>query len=122
MIGCSYTTRSGPLDFRVSNPYDTIKVGARKNTGCISINTGFLKEEEIEFPLSIDGVRKWVRAEFGISISKSSVCAVRDKCGANKLEKGAGKLVPQLKSKKEKAVLEAFKAMGFISSTEEQGS
>ena len=105
---------STPLGFRVSNPYDRIKIGARKNTGCISIKTDFLKEETEEFPLSINGVRKWVRAEFGMSISKSSVCAVRDKCGASELKVGAGKTVPKLKSKKELAVLAAFRHFGVL--------
>ncbi len=67
----------------MSNPYQEIMIGARKNMGCISINTSFLNEERDNYPLSIDGVRKWVQSEFGIHISKSSVCAVRDKCGAN---------------------------------------
>lgn len=70
--------------------------------------------------LSIGGVRKWVKKSYGLDISKSSVCSVRDKCGADKLEIGAGKMVPKLKSKKELAVLEAFKALGFISEKEEQ--
>ena len=81
-------------------------------------------EEESEkrqnsYPLSIGGVRRWVKRSYGLDISKSSVCSVRDKCGADKLEIGAGKIVPKLKSKKELAVLEAFKALGFISSKEE---
>ena len=72
--------------------------------------------------LSIGGVRKWVKKSYGLDISKSSVCSVRDKCGADKLEPGAAKIVPKLKSKKELAVLEAFKALGFISEKEEQRS
>ena len=71
------------------------------------------------YQLSIGDVRKWVKRSYGLDISKSSVCSVRDKCGADKLELGAGKIVPKLKSKKELAVLEAFKALGFIANTEE---
>ena len=73
------------------------------------------------YQLSIGGVRKWVKKRYGLEISKSSVCSVRDKCGADKLEVGAAKIVPKLKSKKELAVLEAFKALGFITEKEEQG-
>ena len=66
-----------------------------------------LVKDDIEyFPLSIGGVRKWVKKEYGLDISKSSVCAVRDKCGADKLEVGAAKAIPILKSDKEKAILE----------------
>ena len=72
------------------------------------------------YQLSIGGVRKWVKRLYGLEISKSSVCFVRDKCGADKLEVGAAKIVPKLKSKKELAVLEAFKALGFITEKEEQ--
>ncbi len=90
--------------------------------GCISLNTGFLNEDKDDFPLSIDGVRKWVQSEFGIHISKSSVCAVRDKCGADKLEVGAGRYIPELKSDKEKAVLEAFKVLGLVTNNDEQGN
>ncbi len=71
------------------------------------------------YSLSIGGVRKWVKKSYGIDISKSSVCSVRDKCGADKLEIGARKIVPNLKSKKELAVLEAFKFMGLFESSEE---
>ncbi|MBR1876408.1 MAG: hypothetical protein IJ805_04805 [Lachnospiraceae bacterium] len=74
------------------------------------------------YQLSIGGVRKWVKMRYGFENSKSSVCSVRDKCGAGKLEPGAAKIVPKLKSKKELAVLEAFKALGFIIEKEEQGA
>ena len=79
------------------------------------MNTSFLNEEKDEFPLSIDGVRKWVQREFGILVSKSTVCAVRNKCGADKLEVGAGRVLPVLKSEKEKAVLTAFIALQLFS-------
>ncbi|MBP5385109.1 MAG: hypothetical protein J6Y57_09080 [Lachnospiraceae bacterium] len=71
------------------------------------------------YQLSIGGVRKWVKRSYGLDISKSSVFSVRDKCGADKLEPGAAKIVPCLKTKKEIAVLEAIKALGFIANTEE---
>ena len=74
------------------------------------------------YSLSIGGVRKWVKKRYGLETSKSSVCSVRDKCGADKLEPGAVKIVPKLKSNKELAVLEAFKALGFITEKEEQGA
>ena len=80
------------------------------------------KKWQNTYSLSIGGVRKWVKKFYGLDISKSSVCSVRDKCGADKLEPGAAKIVPKLKSKKELAVLEAFKVLGFIAEKEEQGT
>ncbi len=71
--------------------------------------------EDIEpYPLTIGGVRRYVRDEYGIEVSKSSVCAVRDKCGADKIGSGTAKVVPELKSKKELAVYEAFVALGMV--------
>lgn len=73
------------------------------------------KDDTEYYPLTIGGVRRWVKKEYGLDISKSTVCAVRDKCGADELALGACKCVPKLKSEKEIATLEAFKAMGIIS-------
>ncbi len=71
--------------------------------------------EDIEpYPLTIGGVRRYVQDEYGIKVSKSSVCAVRDKCGAKEIGSGTAKVVPELKSKKELAVYEAFVALGMV--------
>ena len=64
--------------------------------------------------LSIGGIRKWVKKEYGLDISKSSVCSVRDKCGATEFKVGAATLVPKLKTEKEQAVLAAFRYFGMI--------
>ncbi len=61
------------------------------------------KDDTEYYPLTIGGVRRWVKKEYGLDISKSSVCAVRGKCGAEKLEFGAGKIIPKLKSDKGKS-------------------
>ena len=63
---------------------------------------------------TIGNVRKWIKFEYGFNVSKSSVCAVRDKCGCVDLSRGAAKVIPELKSRKELAVLDAFKAMGIL--------
>ena len=71
-------------------------------------------EDEDPYPLTIGGVRRYVRDEYGIEASKSSICAVRDKCGANEIGYRTAKVVPELKSKKELAVYEAFVALGMV--------
>jgi len=63
---------------------------------------------------SVLGVQNWIMEDSGLKISKSSVCSVRDKCGAREIKPGAGKRIPKVKTKKEKAVLEAFKALGIV--------
>ncbi len=110
---------STPLNHQYQNPSSNVKFSAFKNV----FGVVFEFDDQIKgqgYPLTIGGVRRWVLDEYGLDISKSSVCAVRDKCGADKLEIGAGKIVPKLKSKKELAVLEAFKALGFMAEKEEQ--
>lgn len=64
--------------------------------------------------LSIGGIIKWVKKVYGLEISKSSVCSVRDKCGASELKVGVAKTIPRLKTEKERAVLAAFKHFGMI--------
>lgn len=72
-------------------------------------------DEDIDpYPLTIGGVRRYVRDWYGIEVSKGSVCSVRDKCGADKIGYGTAKVVPELKSKKELAVYEALKALGMV--------
>lgn len=111
---------STPLNHKYQNPSSNIKFCVSKNLFGLVLE---LEKDDTEYyPLTIGGVRRWVKKEYGLDISKSSVCAVRDKCGAEKLEIGAGKIIPKLKSDKELAVLEAFKAMGFISEDDEQGN
>ena len=71
-------------------------------------------EDEDPYPLTIGGIRRYVRDEYGIEVSNGSVCSVRDKCGADELGYGTAKVVPKLKSRKELAVYEAFKALGVV--------
>ena len=71
-------------------------------------------EDDDPYPLTIGGIRRYVRDEYGIEVSKSSICTVRDKCGADEIGFGTAKVVPKLKSKKELAVYEAFKALGMV--------
>lgn len=97
--------RANPVQLYVLNNYIILKVTLPQAV-----------EETLDtLPLTIGGVRKWVWFSAGLKISKSSVCAVRDKCKLKTLAKGAGEVIPILKTEKERAVLEAFEAMGVFS-------
>lgn len=112
--------RTAPRTRRYQNPSSNVKFCVSKNLFGLVLE---LEKDDTEYyPLTIGGVRKWVKKEYGLDISKSSVCAVRDKCGAEKLEVGAGKVIPKLKSDKEMAVFHAFKVMGMFSEDDEQGN
>ncbi len=106
----------GPLIHKYQNPSSNIKFCVSKNLFGLVLERE--KGDTESFPLTIGGVCRWVKKEYGLDISKSSVCAVRDKCGANMLEPGAGKIIPKLKSEKELAVLEALKSMEFFAKME----
>ena len=66
------------------------------------------------YPLTLGGIQKWIRDEYGYDVSKSSITAVKDKCGADSLAVDAGKRMPVLKSEKELMVLDAFIHFGIL--------
>ena len=60
-------------------------------------------------------LQKWIEDNHGIKVSKSSITQVKDKCGISKLEFGIKcDIVPDLKTEKEKLVLEAFRYYGLV--------
>ena len=67
-----------------------------------------------DYALSFGNIRRWVEANYGIKVSNGSISQVMKKCGMEKLEAGAGELVIQLKSEKEKLVYEAFKHFNVV--------
>lgn len=60
-------------------------------------------------------LQKWIEDNHGVKVSKSSITQVKNKCGIQKLEFGAKcNVVPELKTEKERLVLEAFKYHGLV--------
>lgn len=60
-------------------------------------------------------LQKWIEDNHGVRISKSSITQVKSKCGIQKLEFGAkSDSVPELKTEKERLVLEAFRHYGLV--------
>ena len=107
---------SAPLNGRYTNTYPSVDFATFRNVFGITVYMkDFDLNEDVEpYPLTIGGIRRYVRDEYGVEVSKSSVCAVRDKCGASEIGLGTAKVVPELKSQKELAVYEAFKALGVV--------
>ena len=61
-------------------------------------------------------LQKWIEDNHGIKVSKSSITQVKNKCGISKLEWGVKcATVPELKTEKEKIVLDAFRHYGLVS-------
>ena len=101
---------SNPLDSQASNPSSYIKIAMYKNIFAIIFELRSATEKK--YPLTYGGIQKWVRDEYQLDVSRSSIGAVRDKCQADTLKPGAAKATPCLKSDKEKAIYDAFKAFG----------
>lgn len=60
-------------------------------------------------------LQKWIEDNHGVKVSKSSITQVKNKCGIQKIEFGAKcNVVPELKTEKERLVLEAFKYHGLV--------
>lgn len=60
-------------------------------------------------------LQKWIEDNHGVKVSKPSITQVKNKCGISKLEFGVKcGIAPELKSEKEKLVLEAFKHYGIV--------
>ena len=63
--------------------------------------------------LSFSLIQEWIEKNHGIKVSKSSITQVKNKCGIQKIEFGVKcDIVPELKTEKERLVLEAFKHYG----------
>ena len=65
--------------------------------------------------LSFSLIQEWIEKNHGIKVSKSSITQVKNKCGIQKIEFGVKcDIVPELKTEKERLVLEAFEHYGLV--------
>ena len=109
---------STPLKSKASNTYPKAKFGVFRTVFGIIIDlTQFddADDDEKRYALSFRGIRRWISDNYGLDVSNSSVTMVKDKCGIDKLEVNAkAKCIPELKTEKEKVVLEAFKHFNVV--------
>ena len=115
--GIGFWTRvrlpSTPLNHKYQNPGSNVKFSVYKNVFGIIYELGDTDDHKM-YAMTFGGIHNYILDEYKLDVSKSSIAAVKVKCGADKLEIGAGKVIPKLKSEKEIAVLEAFKAFGIV--------
>ena len=65
--------------------------------------------------LSFSLIQEWIEKNHGIKVSKSSITQVKNKCEIKRIEFGAkSDVIPELKTEKERLVLEAFKHYGLV--------
>ena len=74
------------------------------------------EQRDPDCPPTYAAIQKWIEDNHGVTVSKSSVTMVKDKCGALKLDFKAGKEPDSgiIKTAKERLVLEAFRAFGVV--------
>ena len=102
-------------------PGSTIQIrsiAVYKSTFGIVIDTSGYGAEQTDpnCPPTYAAIQKWIEDNHGVTVSKSSVTMVKDKCGALKLDFKAGKEPDSgiIKTAKERLVLEAFRAFGVV--------
>ena len=105
MIGCSYTTRSGPLYSQPSNPLSKLKIGVRHNIACISIPFDVFDFVKQEVPATYGQIQAWIKERYHVHVSNLSISQTKERCGLTKTEykgyKGSeGHYVPKLKPEK----------------------
>ncbi len=74
----------------------------------------FEKQETLKSEYSFKCIKKWIQYTYGVTVNNSSISMVKKKCGIDTLERGATTVIPQVKTDKERLVLEAFKYLEII--------
>lgn len=117
--GMGFWTRvrlpSTPLDAVETNCRPTAQIAVFRNVFSVIVSTKTKDVPQKLARLTFGLLQKWIEDNHGVKVSKSSITQVKNKCGIQKLEFGAKcNVVPELKTEKERLVLEAFKYHGLV--------
>lgn len=110
---------STPLESKRSNTVPISKIAVFKSAFGIVLDTNeydTLPEDQTDYSFTFTGIQKWIKDNLDMNVSKSSITMVKDKCKIDKIDFKAG-IEPEpgiIKTNKEKAVLEAFRALGIV--------
>ena len=108
---------SGPLKREDTNPIRGAYLHCFQNVIHIVLDVKWEQEDNIEdenHKLSFGHIRRWVKANYDVTVSNGSITGVIQKCGMSRLERGIASKVPTLRSDKEKLVYEAFKHFNIV--------
>ena len=117
--GMGFWTRvrlpSSPLEAEETNPRSTARIAVFRNVFSIIVSTKSRDVPQKTAKLTFALLQKWIEDNYGAKVSKSSITQVKSKCGMQKIEFGAKcECVPELKTEKERLVLEAFRHYGLV--------
>ncbi len=105
---------SSPLKAEETNCCSTAKIAVFRNVFSVIVSTDTrdipTKAQKLTFAM----LQQWIEETHGMTVSKSSITQVKNKCGIEKLAYGMkATIIPELKTKKENLVYEAFKHFGL---------
>ena len=113
---------SGPL--LVTKTNTSPQTNFRPNAGLVVLRNVFMIIVAVDFQEKVESnttvitfstIQKHIKENYNVDVSKSSITQVKSKCGIQKLEFGAKcEIVPELKTEKERLVLEAFRHYGLV--------
>ena len=117
--GIGFWTRvrlpSSPLEAAETNCRPTAQIAVFRNVFSVIVSTKSKDIPQKPAKLSFSLIQEWIEKNHGIKVSKSSITQVKNKCGIQKIEFGVKcDIVPELKTEKERLVLEAFEHYGLV--------
>ncbi len=110
---------STPLEAVETNGCPTAQIAVFKNVFSVILYVDMSAEYEdaVESDvITFKMIQDWIMYTYDISISKSSITQVKNKCGLKELKIGSAvaESNPKLRSQKEKYVLKAFKYFKIV--------
>ena len=110
---------SSPLQHERSNTVQIRSIAIWKSEVGIILDTSGYDAEAVAsngYPFTYAGIQQWVRDNHNVEIGNSSITAVKNKCRISEMNFHAGNEpeANKVKTKNEKLVLEAFRALGII--------
>ena len=107
---------STPLESQASNTVRDWNLAVFKNEFALILDTNQYQADCDDIDtISYTSIQRYVKERYGIQISKSTISQVKAKCGLKSFERSqAVTVVEDVKSEKEKIVLEAFRELGLV--------
>ncbi len=121
----SLTSCAGPLRREVTNPhpirkYEGFELAVYRNCFALILNLDFLDEYDAEqddtkLKITFADIRACVKRKFDVDVSNSSISQIKKKCCIDSFDEQYELLsVSEIKSDKEKMILEAFRELGIV--------
>lgn len=115
----------GPLAREVTNPYPNriykgLELAVYRHCFALILNLDFLDEYDAEqddtkLKITFADIRACVKRRFDVDVSNSSISQIKKKCCIDSFDEQYELLsVSEIKSDKEKMILEAFRELGIV--------